>query len=98
MKIEASILVAILVFEFVVSAAKGQEVCSLTVGELMECRPAATPPKPENPSAACCKALKHADFKCLCNYLDNPVLPSLNIDPKLALQIPKKCGLPTPQC
>ncbi|PKI49035.1 putative lipid-transfer protein DIR1 [Punica granatum] len=78
------------------AVANSQTVCNVTVAELQSCLPAAKPPNPPPPTAACCFSLKHADFCCLYSYRDSPLLPSLGVDPKLALRIPDKCHLSHP--
>ncbi|KAK7315804.1 hypothetical protein VNO77_34382 [Canavalia gladiata] len=77
---------------------EGQTVCNASVSSLEACEPAATPPNPPPPTQECCAALSHADFACLCTYKNDPLLPSLGIDPKLAFQVPVKCNLPPPPC
>lgn len=54
----------------------------------MACKSAvSTPPNP----LECCSGVKHADMHCLCSYKNSNLLPSLGIDPKLAMQLPQKC-------
>ncbi|KAL1295510.1 hypothetical protein HN51_056389 [Arachis hypogaea] len=72
--------------------------CNVSIGDLMPCKPAVTPPNPLPPTKECCSVLSKADLKCLCTFKDSPLLPSLGIDPKLAMQLPQKCHLPDPQC
>ncbi|KAL1538141.1 hypothetical protein AAHA92_26918 [Salvia divinorum] len=76
--------------------ANAQTICNMTVAGLTACKPSATAPDPPPPSAACCSALSHADMKCLCSYKNSKVLPSLGIDPNLAMQLPQKCKIPHP--
>ncbi|KAH8489443.1 hypothetical protein Peur_059036 [Populus x canadensis] len=71
-------------------------ICKMPVAGLMSCKPSVTPPNPTAPSADCCSALSHADINCLCSYKNSSLLPSLGIDPKLAMQLPGKCKLPHP--
>ncbi|KAK9283505.1 hypothetical protein L1049_011751 [Liquidambar formosana] len=73
-----------------------QTICNVSGGGLMSCKPAVTPPNPSPPSAACCSAISHADLRCLCSYRNSKLLPSLGIDPNLAMQLPDKCNLPHP--
>ncbi|CAK7348936.1 unnamed protein product [Dovyalis caffra] len=73
-----------------------QTICKMPVAGLMACKPSVTPPKPAAPTAACCSALSHADISCLCSYKNSNLLPSLGIDPNLAMQLPGKCKLPHP--
>ncbi|XAR58781.1 hypothetical protein NMG60_11014316 [Bertholletia excelsa] len=73
------------------------KICGVSEDGLMACQPAVTKgPKPAEPSEQCCQALSAADLKCLCGYKNSPVLPSLGIDPDLALALPAKCGLTPP--
>ncbi|KAJ4956811.1 hypothetical protein NE237_013594 [Protea cynaroides] len=70
--------------------------CNMTEDDLMACKPAVTQPNPEDPSDQCCEALSKADLTCLCSYKDSMFLPSLGIDPTLAMQLPAKCNLTPP--
>ncbi|CAI0561240.1 unnamed protein product [Linum tenue] len=72
----------------------------MTQEGLQACKPSVTKPNPVDPPAlACCQALGRADLKCLCSYKNSFVLPSLGIDPDLAMALPQKCNLPSlPQC
>ncbi|GAB4830329.1 hypothetical protein Ancab_019967 [Ancistrocladus abbreviatus] len=74
------------------------KVCGIPVSGLISCWPAVTKPNPPPPSELCCLCLKQADLECFCPYVHSPLLPSLGIDPELALQIPEKCSLPKPSC
>ncbi|KAG6397964.1 hypothetical protein SASPL_139414 [Salvia splendens] len=76
--------------------ANAQTICNMTMAGLTACKPSATAPNPPPPSAACCSALLHADMKCLCSYKNSKVLPSLGIDPNLAMTLPQKCNIPHP--
>ena len=73
-----------------------QTICNVSVAGLMACKSAVTPPHPAPPSGDCCSALSHADMRCLCSYRNSQLLPSLGIDPNLAMQLPAKCKLPHP--
>ena len=73
-----------------------QTICNLKVSDLMECKPAVTPPNPPPPTSSCCAALSHADMRCLCSYKNSKLLPSLGIDPNLAMKLPTTCKLPHP--
>ncbi|KAJ4850015.1 hypothetical protein Tsubulata_050314 [Turnera subulata] len=75
---------------------RAQSICKMPVDGLMSCKPAVTPPNPTAPSPGCCSALSHADMNCLCSYRNSKLLPSLGIDPNLAMQLPGKCKLPHP--
>lgn len=80
----------------VVKVANAQSICNASVSDLMACKSSVTAPNPTPPSASCCSVLSHADLSCLCSYKNSNVLPSLGIDPKLAMQLPAKCKLPHP--
>ncbi|KAL6185537.1 hypothetical protein ACLB2K_041669 [Fragaria x ananassa] len=79
-----------------VEVSEAQTICNVSVNNLMSCKPAVTKPNPARPTQACCSALSHADLGCLCSYRNSNLLPSLGIDPKLAMQLPGKCKLPHP--
>ncbi|KAH7833009.1 hypothetical protein Vadar_002338 [Vaccinium darrowii] len=88
-----------LILVLVIHSSDAQTICKVTVQGLMACRGAVTPPNPAPPTSACCSVLKNADLKCLCSYKNSTLLPSLGIDPKLALQLPSKCKIPNaPTC
>ncbi|KAL9316894.1 hypothetical protein ACSQ67_013411 [Phaseolus vulgaris] len=75
------------------------DVCGVSVTDLMTCKAAVTPPSPSEPSDECCSVVSKVDMDCICNYKNSPLLPSLGIDPDLALQLPAKCKLDkTPPC
>ncbi|KAB1213398.1 putative lipid-transfer protein DIR1 [Morella rubra] len=78
----------------VLKVSNAQTICNMSASGLMACKPSVTRPNPTPPSANCCTALSHADLHCLCSYKNSTVLPSLGIDPDLALQLPGKCKLP----
>ncbi|KAJ8754309.1 hypothetical protein K2173_002760 [Erythroxylum novogranatense] len=93
----ASLLVLVVISSnglFEVSNA--QNICSMPVSGLMSCIGSVTPPNPTPPTTQCCSALSQADMRCLCSYKNSKVLPSLGIDPNLAMQLPDKCKLPHP--
>ncbi|KAI4344987.1 hypothetical protein L6164_012157 [Bauhinia variegata] len=73
-----------------------QTLCNVSLAGIMACKPAVTAPNPGPPSGDCCSALSHADMRCLCSYRNSKLLPSLGIDPNLAMQLPGKCHLPHP--
>ncbi|XP_022138173.1 putative lipid-transfer protein DIR1 [Momordica charantia] len=78
---------------------EAQTLCNMSIVGLYACRPSVTPPNPTPPSANCCTALSHADLHCFCAYRNSGALPSLGIDPNLALKLPEKCKLPnSPNC
>lgn len=76
--------------------AEAMDLCKMSEDGLMACRPAVTAPEPADPTAECCEALSGADLSCLCSYRNSFVLPSLGIDPDLAMALPSKCNLTTP--
>ncbi|PON74931.1 Bifunctional inhibitor/plant lipid transfer protein/seed storage helical domain containing protein [Parasponia andersonii] len=78
------------IFEF----SSAQNICKVPINGLMACKPAVTVPNPAPPTTTCCSALTHADLQCLCSYKNSQLLPSLGIDPNLAMQLPQKCKLP----
>ncbi|XP_010908873.1 putative lipid-transfer protein DIR1 [Elaeis guineensis] len=80
--------------EITVSRADG--LCNMTMDGFNACKPAATGPEPTEPSKECCEALANADLPCLCSYRHSVLLPSLGIDPDLAMQLPEKCNLTLP--
>ncbi|KAL0370967.1 UNVERIFIED_CONTAM: hypothetical protein Sangu_0414800 [Sesamum angustifolium] len=78
---------------------KAMSLCNVTEDGFTACKPSVTPPNPEAPSPECCEAVAGADLKCLCSYKNSFMLPSLGIDPDLALALPAKCNVPSPpQC
>ncbi|KAK9932724.1 hypothetical protein M0R45_019948 [Rubus argutus] len=88
------LVVALLVVAVEVSNA--QTICKVSANDLLTCKPAATSPNPAPPTQTCCSVLARADLGCLCMYKNSNLLPSLGIDPKLAVQLPAKCHLPRP--
>lgn len=97
-KVEVMAVVMILVGLVGISVA--MDVCGVSDDGLTACKPWVTNPCPTDvPPTACCDGLSKADFGCLCNYKHSLLLPSLGIDPDLALALPAKCSLPnTPSC
>ncbi|KAL8531103.1 hypothetical protein ACS0TY_007930 [Phlomoides rotata] len=89
-------LVAVIVA--VVGGATAVSVCNVTEDGLRACKPSVTQPNPVPPTPECCNAISGADMKCLCSYKNSFVLPSLGIDPDLALALPAKCNLPPAPC
>ncbi|KAE8022780.1 hypothetical protein FH972_008554 [Carpinus fangiana] len=87
-------VVTVLLVVVAISGGNGQTICKVSISGLMACKPAVTPPNPAQPSASCCSALSNADLRCLCSYRNSNFLPSLGIDPNLAMQLPEKCKLP----
>ncbi|CAL9064096.1 unnamed protein product, partial [Musa banksii] len=75
-----------------------QSLCKMSQEGLDACRPCISTVKPaEQPSDACCAALKQADLPCLCSYKNSVLLPYIGIDPKRAMQLPAKCSMAAPQ-
>ncbi|CAH1447112.1 unnamed protein product [Lactuca virosa] len=91
-------VVVILVLMVMIGGLQAAEICNMTEDGLMACKPSVTTEKPVYPSPECCKAVSGADMKCLCSYKESLILPSLGIDPGLALGLPVKCNLPAPPC
>ncbi|KAK8943639.1 hypothetical protein KSP40_PGU005754 [Platanthera guangdongensis] len=79
-----------------VTSAMAAGICNMSSEGFDECRPAVTGPSPIDPTAACCSALEAADLPCLCSYRSSPLLPSIGINPDLALQLPRECNLSPP--
>ncbi|CAI9107296.1 OLC1v1006621C1 [Oldenlandia corymbosa var. corymbosa] len=93
------VAVAAVVLVAFLGGAMALSMCNMDEEGLMACKPSVTPPPPApvDPSAACCEALRGADLECLCSYKNSLMLPSLGIDPDLALALPPKCNLQLPQ-
>lgn len=89
-------VVLLTVLVVLATVADSQTICKVTIPGLMSCLPAAKPPNPPPPSQECCDALKDADLCCLYSHKDSPILPTLGVDPSLALQIPDKCHIAHP--
>ncbi|KAF3630993.1 putative lipid-transfer protein DIR1 [Capsicum chinense] len=79
-----------------IAGSSGLSLCNMNDGGLTACKPSVTQPNPVEPSASCCEALSGADLQCLCSYKNSFLLPSLGIDPELALALPTKCNLTSP--
>ncbi|XVF84377.1 hypothetical protein PTKIN_Ptkin17bG0031800 [Pterospermum kingtungense] len=88
--------IVMLVMVLGIGRTNGQSICNMPASGLMACKPAVTPPNPPPPTSTCCSALSHADMSCLCSYKNSNLLPSLGIDPNLAMQLPSLCKLPHP--
>ncbi|OIT36278.1 PREDICTED: putative lipid-transfer protein DIR1 [Nicotiana attenuata] len=95
-KTVALALVAIVLSSFSIEVSRAQGICNVSGEGLMSCKPSVTPPNPSAPTAKCCSALAHADWGCLCSYKNSQWLPSLGVDPTLAMQLPQKCKFPNP--
>ncbi|KAL3621883.1 hypothetical protein CASFOL_034079 [Castilleja foliolosa] len=87
-------LVAVIVV--VLDGASALSLCNVTEDGFTACKPSVTPPSPVPPTPECCDAVSGADMKCLCSYRNSFMLPSLGIDPDLALALPAKCNRPSP--
>nr|DAD24200.1 TPA_asm: hypothetical protein HUJ06_025663 [Nelumbo nucifera] len=92
----AALVFVLLVLGNEVTMSNSQTICNMSQEGLMACKPSVTAPNPSPPSTMCCSALSGADMHCLCSYKNSNMLPSLGIDPQLALQLPAKCNLPQP--
>lgn len=92
----ALVLIGMVSQGVVFQVSNAQSICKVSISGLMSCKPAVTAPNPSPPSANCCSVLSHADLQCLCSYKNSNLLPSLGIDPNLAMQLPQKCKLPHP--
>ncbi|XWS22214.1 hypothetical protein CRYUN_Cryun29cG0015100 [Craigia yunnanensis] len=88
--------IATVVMVLAISTTDAQSICNMPASGLMACKPAVTPPNPPPPTSTCCSALSLADMRCLCSYKKSSLLPSLGIDPNLAMQLPSLCKLPHP--
>ncbi|XP_059280672.1 putative lipid-transfer protein DIR1 [Lycium ferocissimum] len=86
------VLVLLLIVEF----SAGLSICNMNDDGFTACKPSVTQPNPVEPSTSCCEALSSADLQCLCSYRNSLLLPSLGIDPELALALPAKCNLTSP--
>ncbi|KAF5733861.1 putative lipid-transfer protein DIR1 [Tripterygium wilfordii] len=93
-KSQKILVVTVLMLLVTIGGGNGQTICNVTVSELMECRPAVTPPQPSPPTAKCCSVVSRVNMSCLCSYKN--MLPSFNIDPNLVMLLPGKCKLPRP--
>lgn len=82
---------------FVFALAGATEICNINTKQLAKCLPAVTGRSPPPPTRRCCKAIRHGDMNCLCQY--KSVLPAMGIPPKNAFELPKKCGMKSrPRC
>ncbi|KAB2062400.1 hypothetical protein E1A91_A10G154900v1 [Gossypium mustelinum] len=89
-------LILAMVTVMAIATTDAQSICNMPASGLMACKPAVTPPNPPPPTSTCCSALSHADMHCLCSYKNSKLLPSLGIDPNLAMKLPSLCKLPHP--
>lgn len=89
-------LLAMVVIAAVIGGLEALELCNMNEDGLTACKPSVTTPNPVDPTPPCCEALSAADLTCLCGYRHSFVLPSLGIDPDLAIALPAKCNLTLP--
>nr|KYP33404.1 hypothetical protein KK1_045738 [Cajanus cajan] len=90
------IVIVVMALVISIGITKGQTICNISLEDALKCKSSMTPPNPTPPSKDCCDVVSHADLPCLCPYKNSPLLPSLGIDPNLALQLPAKCNIPNP--
>ena len=90
-------LAIVLLLAVLVVALRADAICNMSSEGFDACKPSVSGPNPTEPSQECCSALAGADLDCLCSYKNSVLLPSLGIDPDLAMQLPEKCGLTPPQ-
>ncbi|XP_071688999.1 putative lipid-transfer protein DIR1 [Rutidosis leptorrhynchoides] len=93
--IVAIVLIAALVTEPL--AVNGLPICGVTTDDLQTCQPAVAKdvdPLPQ-PTADCCTALRNADMSCFCKLKDKypGVLAYYKIDPKRAMDLPRRCNI-----
>lgn len=96
MEMGKKLLVMVLAMLVLLEGSKALDLCNMSQDGLTACKPAVTQPNPPDPTSDCCKALSGADLTCLCSYKNSPILPSLGIDPGLAMGLPIKCNLKPP--
>ncbi|XP_062174832.1 putative lipid-transfer protein DIR1 [Alnus glutinosa] len=89
-------VIVLMVALFGGSSTRAFTLCNMDDDGLSACKPSVTQPNPADPTPECCRALSGADLTCLCSYKNSLVLPSLGIDPKLAMALPAKCNLTPP--
>ncbi|KAG9137332.1 hypothetical protein Leryth_026635 [Lithospermum erythrorhizon] len=92
-KVAILVLLLVAIASNEIKKSNAQSICNISAFGLMACRPAVTPPNPAPPSNTCCSALAHADISCLCSFRNSALLPTLGIDPRLALLLPVMCNL-----
>ncbi|GKV38713.1 hypothetical protein SLEP1_g46595 [Rubroshorea leprosula] len=92
-KLMVQLLVAVLL-TVLVAEAEAVVMCNIEMSNMELCRAAVTGRSPPSPTRKCCSLLRQANFPCLCNL--KSVLPSLGINPRHALALPRKCNLVTP--
>ncbi|GLT57545.1 hypothetical protein SLA2020_305110 [Shorea laevis] len=92
-KLMVQLLVAVLL-TVLVGEAEAVVVCNVEMSKMELCRAAVTGSSAPLPTKKCCALVRQANFPCLCNL--KSVLPSLGINPRHALALPRKCNLVTP--
>ncbi|XP_059663635.1 putative lipid-transfer protein DIR1 [Cornus florida] len=96
MEMGRKMMVVVVLVMVLLEGSKALELCNINEDGLMACKPAVTAPNPVTPTPECCQALSGADLTCLCSYRNSFILPSLGIDPDLAMALPAKCNLTPP--
>ncbi|KAL4363569.1 hypothetical protein GQ457_04G025980 [Hibiscus cannabinus] len=89
-------LVVVLMMVIMLEGTRAISLCDMNDDGIEACRPSVTQPNPVDPTPLCCDALKGANLSCLCSYKNSMWLPSLGIDPALAMALPPKCNLHMP--
>ena len=87
------VVLMMIMVALMVEGSRAMTLCGMNDEGLEACKPSVTQPNPVDPSLKCCEALKGANLTCLCGYKNSLWLPSLGIDPTLALALPPKCKL-----
>ncbi|KAB2057195.1 hypothetical protein ES319_A11G153000v1 [Gossypium barbadense] len=90
------VVVMIIMVGLTVEGSRAISLCDMNDEGLEACKPSVTPPDPVDPTPQCCEALKGANLTFLCSYKNSMWLPSLGIDPTLAMGLPAKCSLDMP--
>ncbi|MCD7450130.1 hypothetical protein HAX54_003696 [Datura stramonium] len=80
------------------TAGDNNPLCGLSINDLMTCKSAVSGPKPLPPSDKCCAVLRKADLPCLCTFKNSPMLSTFKINSTLAMELPSKCKLDSPNC
>ncbi|XP_058070738.1 putative lipid-transfer protein DIR1 [Magnolia sinica] len=92
-------LVLVVLLAIAMEGGGAMKICDMDTTQLADCLPSIRGPSPSPPSNGCCDTIRTADLYCLCGYKNSYLLPSFGVDPKLAIQLPVKCGLtPPPEC
>ncbi|MBA0590130.1 hypothetical protein Gorai_018847 [Gossypium raimondii] len=90
------VVVMMITVGLMVEGSRAISLCDMNDEGLEACKPSVTQPDPVDPTPQCCEALKGANLTCLCSYKNSMLLPSLGIDPTLAMGLPAKCSLDMP--